>query len=158
MKIAMSSREEVNYQRLNAQAAALLAGVKHRVTSAANFSALLYAELGRVNWVGFYFLEGETLYLGPFQGLPACVEIPVGAGVCGTAAANRKTIRVANVHEFDGHIACDVNSESEIVIPLVRHGVLLGVLDIDSPEPDRFSDKDETGLVQLAETFLQHLN
>lgn len=151
------TQNEVNYQRLEAQADALLTGVKHTVTKAANFAALLFAELDRVNWVGFYFKEGEKLFLGPFQGLPACIEIPMGHGVCGTAAATGETIRVANVHEFDGHIACDVNSESEIVIPLIRNGKLLGVLDIDSPEQNRFSARDEAGLIRLGETFLRHL-
>lgn len=155
--VVMGAQNEPNYQRLEAQADALLTGVKHTVSKAANFAALLYAELDRVNWVGFYFLEGEKLFLGPFQGLPACIEIPVGQGVCGTAAATGNTIRVADVHDFDGHIVCDANSESEIVIPLIRNGNLLGVLDIDSPEKNRFSARDEAGLVRLAETFLSHL-
>jgi len=154
----MNHPNEVNYRRLEAQASALLSGVRNRISNAANFAALLYAELDRVNWVGFYFLEDQKLLLGPFQGMPACVEIPMGQGVCGTAAVRGETTRVANVHDFDGHIVCDVNSESEIVIPLFHNGALIGVLDIDSPVQNRFSASDEEGLNRLAAVFIKSLD
>ncbi len=122
---------------------ALLDGETDRVARTANTAALIYNRMPRLNWAGFYFLQGETLVLGPFQGLPACTRIPLGRGVCGTAAAERRTIVVADVHAFPGHIACDSASASEIVVPLVRDGVVVGVLDIDSPERDRFSAEDQ---------------
>ncbi len=121
---------------------ALLAGEHDLVANAANTAALLFHTLGEVNWAGFYFLQGGELVLGPFQGRVACVRIPLGRGVCGTAAERRETIVVPDVHLFPGHIACDAASRSELVVPLVRDGVLLGVLDIDSPVPGRFSDSD----------------
>ena len=121
---------QTDYDLLLDQAEGLLSVSRDRIANAANLSALLYATLDQVNWVGFYFLRGETLVLGPFQGLPACVDIAVGAGVCGTAAETREIQRVDDVHAFEGHIACDAASESEIVIPLVRDGELIGVLDI----------------------------
>ena len=121
---------------------ALLDGEHDLIANAANTAALLFHTLDQVNWVGFYFLQGGGLVLGPFQGRVACVRIPLGQGVCGTAAERRETIVVPDVHLFPGHIACDAASRSEIVVPLVRDGVLLGVLDIDSPVPDRFSPGD----------------
>lgn len=139
---------------LNEQAVALLSVSRDRVANAANLSALLYQGLDAVNWAGFYFLRDGQLVLGPFQGLPACVEIPIGAGVCGVAAASREVQRVADVHAFEGHIACDANSESEIVLPLERDGTLIGVLDVDSPVRDRFSAEDEAGLRIIAASWL----
>lgn len=157
--------QELNHQekwkkpsRLLDQAKALLAGYSDPVANAANLSALLFLALEDVNWVGFYFLKDGRLLVGPFQGKPACVEIPLGKGVCGIAAASRKIQRVADVNAFEGHIACDVESRSEIVLPLIKDGELLGVLDIDSPVPDRFSREDEVMLTQLAELFVRSLD
>jgi len=149
----LNTSKQVNYELLSAQAEALLSGQSHRIANAANLSALLFMELPDINWLGFYFVEGDGLVLGPFQGKPACVDIPLGQGVCGTAAASGETQRVANVHEFEGHIACDTNSESELVIPLLSHGKVFGVLDIDSPSLDRFSEADEAGLSKIAEIY-----
>ena len=147
-----------NPSRLLDQAEALLAGYSDPVANAANLSALLFLALENVNWVGFYFLKNDRLLVGPFQGKPACVEIPLGKGVCGIAAASRKIQRVADVNAFEGHIACDIESRSEIVLPLIKDGELLGVLDIDSPVPDRFSREDEVMLTQLAELFVRSLD
>ena len=135
-------------------ARSLMEGQRDRIANAANLSALLFHTLDNVNWAGFYFLQGNELIVGPFQGLPACVRIPLGKGVCGTAAATRETQRVADVHSFEGHIACDVNSRSELVVPLVRDGELLGVLDIDSPVPNRFGPKDEETIGEVARLFV----
>jgi GAF domain-containing protein len=142
---------------LAAQAQGLLSVDTDPVANAANLSALLFMELERVNWVGFYFLRGDELVLGPFQGKPACVRIPMGQGVCGTAAESRQTQRVADVHEFAGHIACDAASRSELVIPLVRDGDLLGVLDLDSPVTERFSEADQEMLEEVAKVYLASL-
>lgn len=141
---------ENDYASLAAQARGLLSGYPHRIAAAANLSALLYQALEDVNWVGFYFLEGETLVLGPFQGKPACVTIPVGRGVCGTAVAENAIQRVADVHAFDGHIACDTASRSELVVPVSLAGEIVGVLDIDSPSPGRFSEADAEGIAAIA--------
>jgi len=127
------------------------------IANAANCAALLYHALPDLNWAGFYFLKEGQLVLGPFQGSPACVRIEVGKGVCGTAAELRQTIVVDNVHEFPGHIACDSASNAEIVVPLIRDGVLLGVLDLDSPSLARFDDEDARGLNEVAEIFLSSL-
>jgi len=153
-----SEQERVSYPRLAAQAEALLSGQRHRIANAANLAALLYLELPDVNWVGFYFLEDGELVLGPFQGKPACVTIPLGQGVCGTAAAQRKPQRVGDVHQFAGHIACDVDSRSELVLPLILEDRLIGVLDLDSPLPDRFSAADEAGLGRLAEVYVASID
>jgi GAF domain-containing protein len=142
---------------LAAQAQGLLSVDTDPVANAANLSALLFMELEQVNWVGFYFLRGDELVLGPFQGKPACVRIPMGQGVCGTAAKSRQTQRVADVHEFAGHIACDAASRSELVIPLVRNGDLLGVLDLDSPVTERFSEADQEMLEEVAKVYLASL-
>ena len=139
-----------NYTNLNSHLAALTDGVPHRIANLANASALLYETLDRINWAGFYLLEGDILILGPFQGKPACIEIPLGKGVCGTAAKFDETLVVPDVHEFPGHIACDSASNSEIVIPLKKDGAVVGVLDIDSPVFDRFSEDDKNGLVEFA--------
>jgi len=142
---------------LVAQAASLLEGQNDLVANAANLSSLLFHALDDVNWVGFYFLKGEELIVGPFQGRPACVVIPLGRGICGTAAATREVQRVADVQAFDGHIACDVASRSEIVVPLIRDGNLLGVLDLDSPVAGRFDLDDEKLLLEVVAVFLNSL-
>ena len=145
---------QFSWQRLIQQSEGLLSVSSNRISNAANLSALLYQELTDISWVGFYFLCGETLMVGPFQGKPACVSIEMGKGVCGTAAASGETIRVADVETFDGHIACDVDARSEIVVPLFKQGELLGVLDIDSGRTDRFSAEDEAGIEALAQVYL----
>jgi len=124
----------------------LTENVPHKIANLANASALLWQELPNINWAGFYLLEDKTLILGPFQGKPACIAIPVGKGVCGTAVAEKRTLVVADVHQFPGHIACDCASNSEIVVPICKNGEVIGVLDIDSPLFDRFSDGDKAGL------------
>ena len=139
-----------DYELLNAQIDALTEGVTHPISNLANASALLWESLDKLNWAGFYLMEGETLVLGPFQGKTACIEIPVGEGVCGTAAKEDRTLVVPNVHEFPGHIACDCASNSEIVVPLRRDGAVVGVLDIDSPVFSRFTEEDRLGLEGFA--------
>lgn len=135
-----------DYRTLCAQLSALVSGVPHRTANLANAAALLYHTLDGLNWAGFYLLEGDTLVLGPFQGRPACIEIPVGRGVCGTAAAEDRTQLVRDVHQFPGHIACDSASNSEIVVPIRVNGKIVGVLDLDSPHIGRFTAEDQTGL------------
>jgi L-methionine (R)-S-oxide reductase len=144
------------YASLVVQLMSLLKGEYDFTANAANFSALLFNSLPNVNWAGFYFLRGEELVLGPFQGNPACVRIPMGKGVCGVAAEQCETIIVPNVHEFPGHIACDVASNSEIVVPLFDGERLLGVLDLDSPLIGRFDDQDAEGLNELVTVFVGH--
>jgi len=144
------------YASLVVQLLSLLKGEHDFIANAANFSALLFNSLPNVNWAGFYFLQGEELVLGPFQGNPACVRIPMGKGVCGVAAQQCETIIVPNVHEFPGHIACDVASNSEIVVPLFDGERLLGVLDLDSPTIGRFDDQDAEGLNELVTVFVAH--
>ena len=143
-----------DYKLLCNQLKSLTDGVPHRIANLANASALLWQTLPDINWAGFYLLEGDKLVLAPFQGKPACIEIPLGNGVCGTAAQLGKTVVVANVHEFDGHIACDSASNAEIVLPLFVNGALFGVLDVDSPLYGRFEEVDKVGLEQFA-TILQ---
>ena len=140
------------------QARALLSGQADKIANAANLAALLFHELEDVNWAGFYFLKDNQLIVGPFQGLPACVSIPLGKGVCGTAALSREVQRVADVHAFTGHIACDINSRSEIVIPLLLDGEVIGVLDLDSPSPGRFDENDEALMVEIAEVYLESID
>ncbi|MEU6186299.1 GAF domain-containing protein [Nocardia sp. NPDC047038] len=142
------------YRQLVAQAEALVAGETDRIANAANLAALVFHALPEVNWVGFYFYDGRELVVGPFQGKPACVRIPLGKGVCGTAAQTRTTQLVPDVHAFEGHIACDADTRSEIVVPLVRDDALIGVFDLDSPRPGRFDDIDRAGLEAVAEIFL----
>ena len=137
---------------------ALISGVPHPIANLANASALLWQELEDINWAGFYLAEGEKLVLGPFQGKPACIEIPFGKGVCGTAAEKGNTILVENVHEFPGHIACDCASNSEIVVPLHAEGKVIGVLDIDSPVLSRFSPEDRVGLEGFAAVLEEALH
>ena len=147
----------VDYAGLDASARALLDGESDRVANAANLSALVYHALPQVNWVGFYFFDGDELVVGPFQGKPACVRIPLDRGVCGAAARTRTPQRIADVHAVADHIACDADSRSEIVVPLVRDGELLGVFDLDSPVPNRFGDDDQAGLEAIAATFVASL-
>jgi len=154
----MTGSQPYSWQRLVRQAEGLLSVSSNRISNAANLSALLYQELTDVSWVGFYFLQGETLMLGPFQGKPACVSIELGKGVCGTAAVSAEIIRVADVETFDGHIACDAEARSEIVVPLFIRGDLLGVLDVDSTRVDRFSEEDEVGLKALAQVYLSSID
>ena len=139
-----------DYQTLCEKLSALMDGVPHRIANLANASALLYAELEDLNWAGFYFLEGGKLVLDPFQGKPACIEIEVGKGVCGTAVQEERSQLVPDVHLFPGHIACDSASNSEIVVPLWVNGTIVGVLDIDSPWPGRFTEEDRDGLELFA--------
>lgn len=141
-----------------AQAAALLGGQRDLIANAANLSALLFYALDRVNWAGIYFFKNGGLVVGPFQGKPACVSIPLGRGVCGTAAETRQVQRVADVHDFPGHIACDIDSRSEIVVPLIADDVLLGVLDVDSPVPGRFDQYDEELLIEIADLFVRSVD
>ena len=141
--------KKTDYEILHEQAKALMEGVPYFTANLANIAALLYDSLDDINWAGFYLTEGGQLILGPFQGKPACVVIPWGKGVCGTAAALDETQLVPNVHEFSGHIACDSASNSEIVIPLHKNGRVAGVLDIDSPSFSRFSENDKQGLERL---------
>ena len=151
-----SNRDKL-YPLLIEQLQAITDNVPHKIANLANTSALLWEALDDLNWVGFYLLEGDTLILGPFQGKVACIEIPMGRGVCGTAAARGETVRVEDVHAFPGHIACDSASNSEIVIPLFRNGKVVGVLDIDSPIHARFTPDDQVGLEAVArviEAFL----
>ncbi len=140
---------ETDYQLLTKQAESLTEGVPFLTANLANLSALLFESLPDINWAGFYLLSGDKLILGPFQGKPACVTIPLGKGVCGTAAQTDQSLVIADVHQFCGHIACDRASQSEIVLPIHRNGALWGVLDIDSPTLNRFTAQDQTGLEAL---------
>lgn len=143
------------YNLLAAQVQALFADERDFIANAAQFSAFLYNQVDELNWAGFYLNRNEELVLGPFQGQVACVRIPFSKGVCGAAAATRQTQRVEDVHAFPGHIACDSASNSELVIPLVKEGRLIGVLDLDSPKLGRFSEADQVGLERLAAIFLE---
>ena len=147
----------VNYKTLCAQLAALTENIPHEVANLANASALLWQVLPEINWAGFYKMENGILILGPFQGKPACIEIAVGKGVCGTAVAEDKTQLVYDVHQFPGHIACDCASNSEIVVPIHVNGTIWGVLDIDSPNIGRFSEADKEGLEQFVKVLEQVL-
>lgn len=138
-----------DYKTLNNSLRALVHDVPHKIANFSNSSAVLFDMLEDINWAGFYFLEGDKLILGPFQGKPACIEINIGRGVCGTAVQDGKTILVENVHEFPGHIACDSASNSEIVIPIRKDGIIIGVLDIDSPLFGRFTNEDKKGLEEF---------
>lgn len=139
-----------DYQELNRQLGSLIDGVPHKIANLANVAALLYHTLKGLNWAGFYLLEQDRLILGPFQGKPACIEIPLGRGVCGTAAAQDRTQLVPDVHRFPGHIACDGASNSELVIPIHANGRVAAVLDLDSPKPARFTEEDQSGLEAFA--------
>ncbi len=150
----LGKREQ--YDDLVEQMRGLLSGERDRIANAANFAALVFNTLPDLNWAGFYFFDGTELVVGPFQGKPACVRIALGRGVCGTAAATRETQLVRDVHEFEGHIACDAASASEIVVPLVdARGALIGVWDVDSPVVARFDAEDRAGMERLARVFLE---
>ncbi|MGN6741404.1 GAF domain-containing protein [Dyella sp.] len=152
---APTSKRE-HYLELLEQARGLMAGEPDLIANAANFSALLFHSLPDLNWAGFYFYDGTELVVGPFQGKPACIRIALGRGVCGTAAQTRQTQLVVDVHAFDGHIACDAASNSEIVVPLVKaDGSLLGVWDVDSPLTGRFDDEDRAGMEALCAVFMR---
>jgi L-methionine (R)-S-oxide reductase len=153
----LSGTKPEQYAQLAEQARGLVAGETDRIANAANLSALVYHALPELNWVGFYFYDGRELVVGPFQGRPACVRIALERGVCGAAARTRTTQRVDDVHAFPDHIACDAASRSELVVPLVRDGALLGVFDLDSPRPSRFDADDQAGLEAIAATFVESL-
>jgi GAF domain-containing protein len=154
---ALTGTKPEQYAQLAEQARGLLHGERDRVANAANLSALVYHALPELNWVGFYFFDGTELVVGPFQGRPACVRIALERGVCGAAARSRQTQRVDDVHAFPDHIACDAASRSELVVPLVHRGELLGVFDLDSPRPARFDAHDQAGLESLAQVFVESL-
>lgn len=147
----------IQYKTLSKQLDALLEGENDVIANLSNASALLNQFLDNINWVGFYLMKDDELVLGPFQGLPACVRISVGRGVCGTAVLERKTMVVEDVHAFPGHIACDAASNSEIVIPLIKNDTVMGVLDIDSPIKSRFSSEDQQGLELFVQTLMKFL-
>ena len=149
--------KESLYQSLNNQVVALIEDESNLIANLANVSALLNIALEDINWVGFYLLENDMLVLGPFQGNPACVRIPIGKGVCGTAFEKQQTLRIVNVHDFEGHIACDAASNSEIVIPLIKDGQYIGVLDIDSPSLNRFDEDDQAGLELIMSSLKEYL-
>lgn len=146
-----------DYETLIAQADALTNGIPHRIANLANVSALIFDTLEDLNWAGFYLLEGETLVLGPFQGKPACIEIPVSRGVCGAAVREDRTKLVPDVHAFKGHIACDSASRSELVVPLHVNSEIFGVLDLDSPTLSRFTEADREGMERLARVLERNL-
>ena len=146
------------YRELLAQVRSIMAGERDRIANAANFAALIHHAVPQLNWCGFYFFDGKELVVGPFQGLPACVRIPLDKGVCGAAASTRQTQRIEDVHAFPGHIACDSASNSELVVPLVdAAGELVGVFDLDSPVAARFSVEDQEGLEAIARAYLESL-
>ena len=149
----MSDTRQLDFDLLQKQLIALTDGEPDPLANAANFVALLYDAMADLNWAGIYVLRDLDLVLGPFQGKPACVRMPLGQGVCGSAAAQRKTLRVGDVDEFPGHIVCDAASKSEIVVPLLAGRKLLGVLDVDSPYPNRFSEQDQTGTEMMCVSF-----
>ena len=150
----MTTHKPTLYRDLGRQLQSLIAGEPDRIANAANMAALIFNGLPDLNWAGFYFTQGPELVLGPFQGQPACVRIPWGNGVCGTAAARGETVLVPDVHEFPGHIACDPVSQSELVVPLIEAGKVIGVLDLDSPHLARFDDEDRAGCEHLVAVFL----
>lgn len=151
----LSGSKPEQYAQLVEQARAMMHGEPDRIANAANLSALVFNGLPDLNWAGFYFYDGTELVVGPFQGLPACVRIALGRGVCGTAASTRQTQLVDDVHAFPGHIACDAASRSEVVVPLYLGDELVGVLDIDSPVPRRFDADDQRGFEALAQVYLE---
>jgi len=153
----MMSNKNKQYKLINAQVQALISDESDMIANMANISAVLFNNLEQINWAGFYLFKQEQLVLGPFQGQPACIRIPMGKGVCGTSAAIRQTFVVKDVHEFAGHIACDVDSNSEIVIPILFNQQLIGVLDIDSPVTERFDDDDRRGLETLVNNLQETL-
>lgn len=154
LKVQFQTKGEL-YRQLSAQVSSLFEHERDFIANMANCAALLYHTLPDLNWVGFYILRQDVLVLGPFQGNLACVRIPLGKGVCGTAAQRQETIRVDDVNQFPGHIACDVASKSEIVIPILQNGQVIGVLDVDSPIFNRFDGEDAAGLESLVARFIQ---
>lgn len=155
--VEYSSNGKERYAQLSKQLDALLTGESNVYANLSNASAVLNQFFERINWVGFYLVDGDELVLGPFQGLPACIRIPFGKGVCGTVAQTKKGLVVEDVHSFPGHIACDAASRSEIVVPLMKNGELFGVLDIDSPELARFNEEDLDSLTQVVEVLMKHI-
>jgi L-methionine (R)-S-oxide reductase len=155
--VAYNGTREENYELVIQQLRALIEGESNFIANLANASALLNHFFEQINWVGFYLAENDELVLGPFQGLPACVRIPFGKGVCGTAAKNRKTIIVPDVHLFPGHIACDAASQSEIVVPMIKDENVIGVLDIDSPIKNRFDETDQKYLEKFVDAIIATL-
>jgi GAF domain-containing protein len=149
----MKSKKE-HYQQLATPLSSLLAGERDLIPSTANFSSFVYRSVRDLNWAGFYFLKDDELVLGPFQGKPACVRIKIGQGVCGASAAKRETVIVPDVNAFPGHISCDIASQSEMVVPLVKNSQLIGVLDLDSPVPSRFDEEDAEGFEMLVRILL----
>lgn len=156
-KIASQDKAET-YRLLVEQLKGLLSGEKNLIANAANMSALVYHQLPDLNWCGFYLFDGQELVLGPFQGQVACVRITLNRGVCGAAASTREVQLVKDVHSFPGHIACDAASQSEIVVPLIKNGSLIGVWDVDSPMLARFDEEDKKGMQALCEVFLASLD
>ena len=154
----LTGTQAEQYQQLLQQAAALVHDESDKIANAANLSALVYHALPDLNWVGFYFYDGNELVVGPFQGLPACVRIALGRGVCGTAAVTKQTQRIADVDAFPGHIPCDSASRSELVVPLYKNDQLIGVFDLDSPKLDRFDEVDQENLEAVAKIFLGALS
>jgi L-methionine (R)-S-oxide reductase len=150
----LTGTQAEQYQQLLQQAFALVQGEKDKIANAANLSALVYHALPDLNWVGFYFYDGKELVVGPFQGMPACVRIALGRGVCGTAAVTKQTQRIADVDAFPGHIPCDSASRSELVVPLYQGEQLVGVFDLDSPKLNRFDEVDQVNLESVAAIFL----
>ena len=148
----------VNYDQLVRRLQQLTADVPYEIANLANISAALWQTMENINWVGFYRMDGGKLVLGPFQGKPACIEIPLGRGVCGTAAQSQKTVLVEDVHQFPGHIACDSASNSEIVVPIFKNGEVYGVLDIDSPYLSRFTADDQRGLEEIVKILEENLS
>lgn len=155
--IQYNGTKEENYDLVIKQLNSLLEGETNQIANLANASALLNQFLDQINWVGFYLMQDGELVLGPFQGLPACVTIQVGKGVCGTAVKERKSQLVPDVHQFPGHIACDPKSQSEIVIPMIKNGEVIGVLDIDSPIKNRFDEEDQKHLERFVDNLMKHL-
>ncbi|QNR97778.1 GAF domain-containing protein [Stenotrophomonas sp. 169] len=154
---SLTGSKPEQYAQLLEQARALVHGESDRIANAANLSALIYHAVPQLNWAGFYLFDGTELVVGPFQGLPACVRIPLHKGVCGAAATQRVTQRIDDVDAFPGHIACDSASRSELVVPLVKGDTLIGVLDLDSPDPARFDADDQAGLEAIAAVFVDAL-
>lgn len=154
----LTGTQAEQYEQLLQRASALVHGESDKIANAANLSALVFHSLPDLNWVGFYFYDGTELVVGPFQGLPACIRIALGRGVCGTAAVTKQTQRIADVDTFPGHIPCDSASRSELVVPLYKNEKLIGVFDLDSPKLDRFNDVDQQNLEAIADIFLRALS
>lgn len=155
LQTAHAASPAEHYAELLEHSRALLAGERDRTANAANLASLVFHSLPDLNWAGFYWLRGRELVLGPFQGKPACVRIAVGKGVCGTAVAERRTLVVPDVNAFPGHIACDSASASELVVPVAHGGAIVGVLDVDSPRPGRFTEEDARGMEEVVRAFVE---